>query len=114
MSRLIFNVLHELGHIEKHMYGKAKDVFVSGDSYTMDSPSEREANEFAQNMLINQSLWNSMMKCGPVSGLRFGNIVDKLKILSEENHLDFNIVVWRWKFESQIYQLKGVKPVPIQ
>lgn len=114
MSRLIFNVLHELGHIEKHMYGKAKDVFVSGDSYTMDSPSEREANEFAQNMLINQSLWNSMMKCGPVSGLRFGNIVDKLKILSEENHLDFNIVVWRWKFESQIYQLKGAKPVPIQ
>lgn len=114
MSRLIFNVLHELGHIEIHMYGKSKDVFVSGDSYSMDSPCEREANEFAQNMLISQSLWNSMMRCGPVNGLRFGNIVDRLKTLSEENHLDYNIVVWRWKFESQIYQLKGAKPVPIK
>ena len=114
MSRLIFNVLHELGHIEKHMYGETPEVFVSGDSYSTDSPKEREANTFAQNMLINQKLWDKMMKNRPSNGLRFGNIVDSLKTLSEENHLDFNIVVWRWKFESQIYQLKGIQTVPIQ
>ena len=114
MSRLVFNVLHELGHIDKHMFGDSDNVFVSGDSYSTDSPCEREANEFAQNMLISKPLWNSMMKSGPVYGIRFGNIVEKLRTLSAENHLDFNIVVWRWKYESQIYQLKGTRPVPIR
>ena len=114
MSRLIFNVLHELGHIEKHMYGEEKEVFVSGEPYATDSPKELEANEFAQSMLISQKLWDSMMNSGPVNGLRFGNIVSKLRDLSKEHNLDFNLVVWRWKYESHIYKLKGAKPVPIQ
>lgn len=114
MSRLVFNVLHELGHIEKHMYNDINEVFVSGDSYSIDSPKEREANLFAQNMLISQKLWDTMMSSGPINGLRFGNIVDQLRLLSAENNLDFNIVVWRWKYESHNYQLRGTKPVPIQ
>ena len=114
MSRLVFNVLHELGHIEKHMYYDDNEIFVSGDSYSIDSPKEREANLFAQNMLINQKLWDTMMNSGPINGLRFGNIVDQLRLLSVENNLDFNIVVWRWKYESHNYQLKGTRPVPIQ
>lgn len=113
MSRLVFNVLHELGHIEKHMYGENRVLFVSGDSYSTDSPNEREANLFAQNMLIGPEIWDSMMNSGTISGLRFGNIVDKLRILSAENNLDFNIVVWRWKYESHNYQLRGTRPVPI-
>ena len=114
MSRLIFNVLHELGHIEKHMYGENSEIFVSGDPYLTDSPKEREANLFAQNMLISQRLWDSMMNSGTATGLRFGNIVDQLRLLSAENNLDFNIVVWRWKYESHNYQLRGTRPVPIQ
>ena len=114
MSRLIFNVLHELGHIEKHMFAEPKEIYVSGDGYSSDTPCEREANDFAQNMLIDETLWNTMMKSGPLYDLRFGNIVERLRTLSEENHLDFHIVVWRWKYESQIYQLKGVRPAPIR
>lgn len=114
MSRLVFNVLHELGHIEKHMYNDSSEIFVSGDPYSTDSPKEREANLFAQNMLISQKLWDTMMNSGPINGLRFGNIVDQLRLLSTENNLDFNIVVWRWKYESHNYQLRGTRPVPIQ
>lgn len=114
MSRLIFNILHELGHIDLHMFHNNSEVFVSGDSYSTDSPKEREANSFAQNMLINQKLWNTMMDSGPIKSLRYGNIVEHLKTLSKENNLDFNIVVWRWKYESHTYQLKGIKTTPIQ
>lgn len=114
MSRLVFNVLHELGHIEKHMYNESSEIFVSGDTYSTDSPKEREANLFAQNMLISQKLWDTMMNSGPINGLRFGNIVDRLRLLSVENNLDFNLVVWRWKYESHNYQLRGTRPVPIQ
>lgn len=113
MSRLIFNVLHELGHIEKHMYNN-NEIFVSGDTYSIDSPKEREANLFAQNMLISQRLWDTMMNSGPINSLRFGNIVDRLRALSTENNLDFSIVVWRWKYESHNYQLRGTRPAPIQ
>lgn len=115
MSRLIFNILHELGHIEKHMYGEEKEVFVSGEPYSIDSPKEREANEFAQNLLISRALWDSMMKSvGRLYGLRYGNVVARLKTLASENNLDFNIVMWRWKYESHIYQVKGARPIPIQ
>lgn len=114
MSRLVFNVLHELGHIEKHMYNDNNEIFVSGDTYSTDSPKERDANLFAQNMLISQRLWDTMMNSGPINSLRFGNIVDRLRTLSTENNLDFNIVVWRWKYESHNYQLRGTRPAPIQ
>lgn len=114
MSRLVFNVLHELGHIEKHMYNDNNEIFVSGDTYSIDSPKEREANLFAQNMLISQRLWDTIMNSGPINSLRFGNIVDRLRTLSTENNLDFNIVVWRWKYESHNYQLRETRPAPIQ
>ena len=87
---------------------------VSGDNYSSDSAKEREANEFAQNMLIDKKLWDTMMNSGPIPGIRLGNIIERLKSLSKENKLDFNIVVWRWKYESHIYQLKRTKPIPIQ
>lgn len=114
MSRLIFNIIHELGHIALHMYQDSSEVYVSGDTYSTDSSKEREANEFAQNMLISPKTWNTMMKSCSIQGLRFGNIVERLKTLAKEHNLDFNLVVWRWKYESQIYQLKGIKATPIR
>ena len=114
MSRLVFNVLHELGHIEKHMYNSAGNVFVAtGETYSSDDPKEKEANAFAQDMLIEEAVWNKMMRSGATS-LRMGNIVSRLKELSKENSLDFNIVIWRYKYESNNYQLRGARPVPIQ
>ena len=114
MSRLIFNILHELGHIELHMYQDSSEVYVSGDTYSTDSQKEREANEFAQNMLISPKTWNTMMKSRSIQGIRFGNIIERLKTLSKEHNLDFSLVVWRWKYESHIYQIKGIKATPIQ
>ena len=100
-------MLHELGHIEKHMYSSVGDVFVAtGETYPSDDPKEKEANVFAQNMLIEEAVWNKMMLSG-VTSLRMGNIVSRLKELSKENHLDPNIVIWRYKFESNNYQLRG-------
>lgn len=112
MSRLVFNVIHELGHITLHM-GKTDAPFVSGDDYSSDSPVEKEANAFAQDILIDRKIWNKMMNDGSVKGLWPDNIVSELKLLSKEYGLDFNIVVWRWKFENHNYRLRGTKPVPI-
>ena len=94
-------------------YSMSEDrLFLSVGS--TDSQKEREANEFAQNMLISPKTWNTMMKSRSIQGIRFGNIIERLKTLSKEHNLDFSLVVWRWKYESHIYQIKGIKATPIQ
>lgn len=114
MGRLVFNVIHELGHIEKHMYNSDSSVFVTtNETYSSEDPKEQEANLFAQNILIDETVWNKMMSSG-VTSLRIGNIVSRLKELSQENNLNFNIVAWRYKFESNNYKLRGTKPIPIR
>lgn len=32
----------------------------------------------------------------------------------ENTNLNPDIVIWRWKYESQIFQLKGTRPAPIK
>lgn len=56
MSKLVFNVLHEAGHIELHFdTGNGENLFISSDeTYSIDNIEEKEANEFAEDMLIDR------------------------------------------------------------
>jgi HTH-type transcriptional regulator/antitoxin HigA len=116
MSRLIFNILHELGHIQKHMSFEDENqcsVFVSSENdYSRDNKEEREANEFAEDMLIPKETWKKMMSTG-TKNLSNQYILRTLKQLSSEYSLDFNIVAWRYKYESSRYNLYGIKSQPI-
>lgn len=113
MSRLIFNVLHELGHILKHMNQGQNAVFVSSEyAYSRDNKEEKEANEFAEDMLIPRETWNKMMASGAKS-LSRQSILRELKQLSQKYSLDCNIVVWRYKYEFNQYNLYGAKSQPI-
>lgn len=52
INGLVFNVLHELGHIDKHLYDSPRTVFIAdGDTYSCENRDEQEANDFARNML---------------------------------------------------------------
>jgi len=116
MSRLIFNILHELGHIHKHMSfdnDTQCSVFVSSENdYSRDNKVEREANEFAEDMLIPKETWKKMMSTGS-KNLSNQYILRLLKQLSLEYSLDFNIVARRYMYESSIYNLYGIKSQPI-
>ena len=115
MSRLVFNVLHELGHVELHFNGNdVENLFISSDeTYSLDNKQEKEANTFAEDILIDKHIWKKMMESG-TNSISTRNIVNKLKALSEKYELDSNIVIWRYKYESHNYKLFGVKPVPIR
>lgn len=114
MSKLVFNILHELGHIELHMADGTRVSFVADDSvYSCDDPKEKEANSFAENMLIDSATWNRMMNTAQVKGLWGANIVHVLKKVSHDNHLDFGIVSWRYMHETNIYAIRGFKRIPI-
>lgn len=114
MSRLIFNVEHELGHIELHFRKDGCATFISSDeSYSADGLEEREANNFAEDALIPPKTWAAMMN-SRANNISSQNIVRKLRGLSIQYGLDPNIVIWRYKYESHNYQLRGTKPVPIR
>lgn len=114
MSRLIFNVEHELGHIDLHFGKDGYNTFIASDeSYKTDSLEEREANSFAEDALIPKKTWTAMMNSG-TDNISSQNIVRKLRILSAQYDLDPNIVIWRYKYESHNYKLRGTKPIPIR
>lgn len=113
MSRLVFNVLHELGHLDLHMGDGGDRVFVASDeSYSAADGKEREANRFAEDMLIPRETWARMMS-SCADGLSMRDIVRKLRALAAENGLDFDIVAWRYRHESETYNLVGARPRPI-
>lgn len=67
MDKLAFDILHELYHIEHHL-SEESNAFISieGTEYSND-PREKEANDFARQMLIPDEIWASILKVGCTS-----------------------------------------------
>ena len=62
MDKLAFDILHELCHIDRH-FSEGNKAFISieGVEYSND-PREKEANEFARQMLIPDDTWETILK----------------------------------------------------
>lgn len=113
MIRLIFTVLHELGHIHLHFRDNEKCSFVSfGDSISPDETMEVEANGFAEKALIDDEAWRDIMNTSS-RGLYTKDIVSSLKRKAMEHHLNFPIVLWRYRYETKMYNISGIKTNPI-
>ena len=114
MSRLIFNILHELGHIELHMENKnGSSYFATKYVYSCTDEKEIEANNFAKEILIPNSTWEKMMNDVNVTSIWSSNIVKELKKQAKRFNIDFNIAMWRYKYETNRYAITGVKANPI-
>jgi HTH-type transcriptional regulator/antitoxin HigA len=108
MAMLIFNVMHELGHIELHMGNNLDEMFISSDSkYSSTDIKEKQANTFAEDMLIDKVTWNRIMST-KINTLWGYEIVSVLRKLAKENGLNEHIVIWRYKHDSRKYNLKSV------
>lgn len=114
MSRLVFDILHELGHIEKHLQDKKDTIFVTnGETFASFDDREKEANRFAEEHLIADDKWMSLMQRS-IKGLYSNNIVAALRKGAKELGLNPNIVLWRYRYETNNYALQGVKTTPIK
>lgn len=110
MSMLIFNVLHELGHIELHMEERDSSSYVATKYvYSCMDAKEVEANDFAKRILIPDVIWEKMMDDVNVKSIWGSNIVRELKKQAERFGVDFNIAIWRYKYETKRYAITGVK-----
>lgn len=107
MARLVFNVLHELGHIHLHL-SDGKEVFwTMGDSYSSKDPQETEANTFAEDMLISRKKWHEIIN-GAAGSIKPASIITYLRKEAKARGLNFGAVTWRYRYETQNYAL-GLK-----
>ena len=105
ICKLIFNIIHELGHIELHLKPNTNVAYISDGAYSTDQ-KEEEANKFAEDILIAPNVWKDIMNTSSM-GIGVNDIVHHLKLQAKKKGLDFGLVMWRYKFETHKYALRG-------
>lgn len=103
MDKLVFDVLHELCHIDRHLSDEnSAFVSVEGAEYSKD-PKEMEANVFAREMLMSESVWKEILKVGCKS-LSPYTIVKTVAKEAERRGISPSIAVSRYKHDTNWYR----------
>ena len=108
MDKLAFDILHELCHIEHHL-SEESNAFISieGTEYSNDL-REKEANDFARQMLIPDEIWASILKVGCTS-LSPHQIVKTIATEAERCGISPSIAIARYKHETDWYRTSSYK-----
>lgn len=108
MDKLVFDILHELYHIDYHLNEENKAfISVDGIEYSSD-PREKEANDFARTTLISDSIWNSIMRAGCKS-LSPHKIVKTIADEADKRGISPTIAVSRYKHDANWYRTSAYK-----
>lgn len=103
MDKLVFDILHELCHIDRHLSDVQKAfISVEGTEYSSD-PREKEASEFAKNTLISEDVWNKIQKVG-CTRLTPHEIVKTIAREAERYGISPSIAISRYKHETNWYK----------
>lgn len=110
LTRLVFDVLKALAHIELHV-SEGNEVFFVSDVELYDYKLEREANKFAEDVLIPPTTWRDIMSKS--SQLAMKSVVETLTDFANFYKLNVGVVLWRYRYESERFVSKGLKAQPI-
>lgn len=111
LDKLVFDVLHEIGHIEFHISNGKSFISVEND-YSSQSKEEKEADKFANDILIPSDKWNMIMSAKPNS-LSPHVIVHTIAKEAEKVGISASIAVARYKHETHCYNIRGYRPPKI-
>ena len=108
MDKLAFDILHELCHIDRH-FSEGEKAFISieGTEYSND-PREKEANEFARQMLIPDDTWENILKVG-CNNLSPYKIVKTIATEAERCGISPSIAISRYKHDTNWYRISAYK-----
>lgn len=104
IDNFAFALMHEIGHIYIHYSADSKEKSkLSIPDYDNDSPEEKEANEFAANVLIPKQEWKNAPKVrvNPLS------IQRAYTSWAEDNGMNKWIVLGRISYETGMYKFKS-------
>lgn len=109
LDNFAFTLMHELGHVYKHLTKNQSALFIDLDPKEEDKaysslPEEREANEYASDKLINKTDWQVF--------LASGNLTREVEIkkFAEKQKIHPAIVKGKIRFETGNYSLFGKLP----
>lgn len=108
MDKLAFDILHELCHIDRHFSDEDKAfISIEGIEYSND-PREKEANEFAQQMLIPNETWENILKVG-CSSLSPYKVVNTIAKEAKRCGVSPSIAISRYKHDTKWYRTSAYK-----
>lgn len=112
MDMLVFDVLHECGHINMHL---TEGVSFVSYNQNMDEAKgiEQEANNYAKDILIPPAAWASITK-GECRSLNPYSLIRTITNEAKKNGISPTIAAWRFKYETGVYKIPGYKSQPIQ
>lgn len=104
IDNLAFAVLHELGHLAKHIDKNNNVGRIDIDNDNCSDPIEEEANEFARNSFIPDKEWKTFIakKISPYK------VYDYIKELAEKFKVNPQILFGRYQYETGFYKLKNM------
>lgn len=108
LDKLAFDIIHELCHIDRHFSEDQKDfIAIEGSEYSKD-PREKEANDFARQMLIPDNVWKQIMNNGSRSLSPYA-IIKVIAAESLKYGISPSIAVSRYKHDTGWYKTAGYK-----
>ena len=107
MDKLAFYVLHEIGHIRQHLNSGKSYISVEND-YSSQSPEEKEADEFANNILIPPAVWKSIMSVGS-KNLTPYTIVHIIAAEAKKHGMSPTIAISRYKHDTRCYAVRSYR-----
>lgn len=107
LDKLAFDILHELGHILLHLSSGKSYISIDID-YSVRSPEEKEANQFANNMLIAPDVWDSIISMRPKSISPYV-IVHTIAKEAQRHGISPSIAVARYKHDTSCYNIRGYR-----
>lgn len=107
LDKLVFDILHEIGHIILHITSEKSYISVENDCYSQ-SNEELEANRFANDTLIPPQKWSQIISTKPTN-LSPHVIVHTIAKEAKKNGISATIAVARYKHETRCYNIRGYK-----
>ena len=103
LDNFAFSLMHELGHIYLHL-GDSNKYYVNIENHNSNS-YEDEANKFAANSLIPDTKWKEFYS--KVIKLPNHLVQDYIGRFAIENHINAAIIMGRYQFEANRYNMKN-------
>lgn len=107
MDKLALDILHEIGHIQLHLSSGKSYISIEND-YSSQSAEEKQADEFANNMLIAPAVWKSIMSSGTKS-LSPHAVVNTIACEARKHGISPTIAVARYKHDTRFYAVRGYR-----
>ncbi|MDE7110269.1 MAG: ImmA/IrrE family metallo-endopeptidase, partial [Muribaculaceae bacterium] len=112
IDKLVFDVLHEIGHIIHHITNDKSYISVENDCYSQTN-EELEANRFANDTLIPPQKWSRIISAKPAN-LSPQVIVHTIAKEAKKTGISASIAVARYKHETRCYNIRAYKSPKIR